>query len=143
MRRMRIHARDFPTRLATGAYILHSGWEKWHGTEEQAQGVHGMAAGAYPFLASVPPRTFLKALALAEIGLGATLLTPVVPNRARRGGAVGVRRGARDDVPANSHAAQAAQRLAHTGGHRSQQGRLDARASASASSPTGGGESDP
>ncbi len=77
---MRIHLRDLPTRLATGAYILHSGLEKWHGTEEQARGVHGAAAGAFPFFARVPPRTFLKALALAEIGLGATLLTPVVLN---------------------------------------------------------------
>jgi uncharacterized membrane protein YphA (DoxX/SURF4 family) len=80
MRGMRIHVRDLPTRLATGAFVLHSGLEKWHGTEEQAKGVHGMAAGAYPFLARVPPRSFLKALALAEIGLGAMLLTPVVPN---------------------------------------------------------------
>jgi uncharacterized membrane protein YphA (DoxX/SURF4 family) len=80
MRGMRIHMRDLPTRLATGAYILHSGLEKWHGTEEQAQGVHGMAAGAFPLFAKVSPRTFLKALALAEIGVGATLLTPVVPN---------------------------------------------------------------
>ena len=80
MRGMRIHARDLPTRLATGGYILHSGLEKWHGTEEQAQGVHRMAAGAFPFLARVSPTTFLKALALAEIGVGGALLTPVVPN---------------------------------------------------------------
>jgi uncharacterized membrane protein YphA (DoxX/SURF4 family) len=80
MRGMRIHVRDLPTRLATGAYILHTGLEKWHGTEEQANGVHGAAAGAYPFLARVPPRMFLKGLALAEIGVGATLLTPIVPN---------------------------------------------------------------
>ena len=81
MRAKRITIRDLPTRLATGGYILHSGWEKWHGSEEQARGVHGMAAGAFPIFAKVPPRTFLKALALAEIGIGATLLTPVVPNR--------------------------------------------------------------
>jgi len=77
----RIHLRDVPTRLATGAYILHSGLEKWQGDEERAQALHGFAAGAYPLLAKVPPRTFLKALAVAEIGLGAALLTPVVPNR--------------------------------------------------------------
>ena len=80
MRGMRIHVRDLPTRLATGAYILHSGLEKWRGTEEQAQGVHRMAAGAFPVFARVSPRTFLKALALAEIGVGAALLTPVVPD---------------------------------------------------------------
>lgn len=80
MHGMRIHVRDLPTRLATGAYILHSGLEKWRGTEEQAQGVHRMAAGAFPLFAKVSPGTFLKALALAEIGVGAALLTPVVPN---------------------------------------------------------------
>jgi uncharacterized membrane protein YphA (DoxX/SURF4 family) len=81
MRTMRIPVRDLPTRLATGVYILHTGMEKWHGTDERAKGVHGVAAGAYPFLAKVPPRTFLKALALAEMGIGATLLTPLIPNR--------------------------------------------------------------
>src|SRR5205823_11366297 len=77
----RIHLRDVPTRLATGAYILHTGLEKWHGDEDRAKALHGFAAGAYPLLAKVPPTTFLKALAVAEIGLGAALLTPVVPNR--------------------------------------------------------------
>ena len=77
----RIHLRDVRTRLATGAYILHSGLDKWHGDEGRAQALHGFAAGAYPLLAKVPPRTFLKALAVVEIGLGAALLTPVVPNR--------------------------------------------------------------
>jgi uncharacterized membrane protein YphA (DoxX/SURF4 family) len=78
---MRLPARDVPTRLATGAYILHAGWEKWHGSEEQAQRVHGTAAGAFPFLAKVPPATFLKALAAAEIATGTALLAPVVPNK--------------------------------------------------------------
>jgi uncharacterized membrane protein YphA (DoxX/SURF4 family) len=80
MRGMEIHVRDIPTRLATGGYILHSGLEKWRGTEEQAQGVHRMAAGAFPVFARVSPKTFLRALALAEIGVGVALLTPVVPN---------------------------------------------------------------
>jgi uncharacterized membrane protein YphA (DoxX/SURF4 family) len=77
----RIHLRDVPTRLATGAYILHSGLEKWHGDEDRAKALHGFAAGAYPLLAKVPTKKFLKALAVVEIGLGAALLTPVVPNR--------------------------------------------------------------
>jgi uncharacterized membrane protein YphA (DoxX/SURF4 family) len=76
-----VRLRDVPTRLSTGAYILHSGLEKWHGTEEQAKGVHAMAAGAYPFLAKIPPAKFLKALAAAEIGTGAALLVPVVPGK--------------------------------------------------------------
>jgi hypothetical protein len=76
-----LHLRDIPTRAATGAYILHSGLGKWNGSEEQAKGVHGMASGAFPFLAKVPPATFLKALAAAEIGTGAALLLPVVGNK--------------------------------------------------------------
>jgi uncharacterized membrane protein YphA (DoxX/SURF4 family) len=78
---MRPPARNIPTRLSTGAYILHTGWGKWHGGEEQAQRVHAMAVGAYPFLARIPPKTFLKALAAAEITTGAALLTPVVPDK--------------------------------------------------------------
>lgn len=78
---MRPITQDIPTRLATGAYILHAGWEKWHGTQEQANTVHQMAAGAYPFLRKLPPRTFLKLLATTEIATGAALMTPVVPNR--------------------------------------------------------------
>jgi uncharacterized membrane protein YphA (DoxX/SURF4 family) len=76
-----LNLRNLPTRVATGAYILHSGLSKWNGTEEQAKGVHAMAAGAYPFLADVQPATFLKVLAGAEIGIGAALLTPFVGNR--------------------------------------------------------------
>jgi uncharacterized membrane protein YphA (DoxX/SURF4 family) len=76
-----LHLRDIPTRAATGAYILHSGLGKWNGSEEQAKGVHGMASGAFPFLAKVPPPVFLKALAAAEIGTGAALLLPVVGNK--------------------------------------------------------------
>ena len=78
---MQLTARNLPARLSSGAFILHSGWDKLHGTEEQAQGVHGMASGAYPFLSKVPPNTFLKALAAAEMTIGAALLAPVVSNR--------------------------------------------------------------
>jgi uncharacterized membrane protein YphA (DoxX/SURF4 family) len=76
-----LQLRDVPARAASGVYILHAGLEKWKGTEEQAKGVHGMATGAFPFLAKVPPTTFLKGLAAAEIGTGAALLVPVVSNR--------------------------------------------------------------
>ena len=76
-----MRARNIPTRLVTGAYILHSGWKKWRGDEETAQGLHGFAVTAYPFLGDVPPRTFLKGLATAELGIGAALLLPIIPNR--------------------------------------------------------------
>jgi uncharacterized membrane protein YphA (DoxX/SURF4 family) len=72
--------RNLPTRLATGAYILHTGLEKWSGSEQQAQGVHGMAAGAFPFLKGVKPTDFLKSLSAGEIAVGALLLAPVVPS---------------------------------------------------------------
>jgi uncharacterized membrane protein YphA (DoxX/SURF4 family) len=78
---MRLAARNIPTRLATGAYILHSGVEKWQGSPEQAAGVHGMASGAYPFLKKFKPETFLKMLAAAEIATGSVILLPIVPNR--------------------------------------------------------------
>jgi len=68
-----------PERLATGAYLLHTGLEKWSGGPEQAAGIHGMAAGAYPFLAGIEPARFLKLVASAEIATGALLLIPVVP----------------------------------------------------------------
>ncbi|MGB6454441.1 MAG: hypothetical protein WBH47_08110 [Streptosporangiaceae bacterium] len=78
---MSLHVRNIPTRVATGAYILHSGLTKWNGTEEQAKGLHALAAGAYPVVADVPPVRFLKVLAAAEIGIGAALLTPFIGNR--------------------------------------------------------------
>jgi hypothetical protein len=71
--------RNVPTRLATGAYILHTGWEKWHADEDRAAGVHGMAASAFPVLNSVKSTDFLKALSVGELALGAALLTPFVP----------------------------------------------------------------
>ena len=74
-------ARFLPQRLATGAYILHSGLDKWRGSPQQAAGVHGAAAGAYPFLADIPPATFLRALSVGEITVGTLLLLPFVPNR--------------------------------------------------------------
>jgi uncharacterized membrane protein YphA (DoxX/SURF4 family) len=80
---MRLHlaARDVPSRLATGAFILHAGLGKWSGGGGSAAGVHGMAAGAFPFLRAVPAPTFLRMLAAGEIATGAMLLTPLVPNR--------------------------------------------------------------
>jgi uncharacterized membrane protein YphA (DoxX/SURF4 family) len=74
-------ARDLPPRIATGAYVLHTGIEKWHGTAERAAGVHGIAAAAFPLLSKVPATTFLKLLAAGEVTTGALLLAPVVPNR--------------------------------------------------------------
>jgi hypothetical protein len=71
--------RRAPSRVVTGAFILNSGISKLGGNEETANAIHGMAAGAYPQLAKVEPKLFLKGLAVGEIALGAALLLPIVP----------------------------------------------------------------
>jgi uncharacterized membrane protein YphA (DoxX/SURF4 family) len=73
-------ARDLPLRVVTGAYIAHSGLEKWHGSVEQAEGLHGTAAHAFPFLRPIPPQRFLRMLAAGELVTGALLLAPLVSN---------------------------------------------------------------
>ena len=77
--RWTVKAGQLPSRLATGAYILHTGTEKLSGDEQQAAMLHGMAADAYPFLKSIPPRRFLSLLAVGEIATGTMLLAPFVP----------------------------------------------------------------
>ena len=76
----RFPTRSLPGRATTGVFILHSGIEKWNGPSEQAEGVHAMAAGAFPFLKSIPPERFLKLLAAGEIVTGSLLLAPLVSN---------------------------------------------------------------
>lgn len=73
--------RNVPARLATGAFVLHSGLGKWGGGEEQAGGLHGMASAALPPLGKLSPPTFLRALSIGEIATGAALLAPFVSNR--------------------------------------------------------------
>jgi uncharacterized membrane protein YphA (DoxX/SURF4 family) len=71
--------RRAPLRVATGAFILNAGIGKLSGDETTAKAMHGMASGAYPVLAKVPPKPFLKAVAIGEVTLGSALLLPVVP----------------------------------------------------------------
>jgi hypothetical protein len=78
--RLAFPARDIPLRLVTGAYIAHAGLEEWHGSPEQATGLHGAAAAAFPVLRSIPPRRFLRLLAAGELATGSLLLAPGVPN---------------------------------------------------------------
>jgi len=73
--------RNVPTRLATGAFVLHAGLGKWAGGPEQAAGLHGMASAAIPPLQSIQPPVFLKALSAGEVATGALLLAPFVSNR--------------------------------------------------------------
>jgi uncharacterized membrane protein YphA (DoxX/SURF4 family) len=74
--------REYPIRFVTGAYILHSGLEKWHGDEPTAEAVHGMAAGVYPIFKDLGPPKFLRLLAAGEIAVGTALLSPWVPTAA-------------------------------------------------------------
>jgi hypothetical protein len=70
---------ELPARISAGAFILNSGLGKRGADEATAAGMHGFAAGTYPFLKSVPPQQFVQGLATTEIVLGAALLTPFVP----------------------------------------------------------------
>ena len=70
--------RNVPTRLAAGAFVLHSGIEKWSGGPEQAAGIHGMAAAAFPVFQGFKPQDFLKLLSVGEVAVGTALLAPTV-----------------------------------------------------------------
>lgn len=73
--------RNIPTRVSTGAYILHTGLEKWSADEERAKGLHARAADAFPVLSGMAPAQFVRRLAMAEIALGTALLLPFVGNK--------------------------------------------------------------
>lgn len=76
---LKIKPHQLPPRIATGAYIIHSGIEKLSADEETAAGLHGFATGAYPFLGKLKPKDFVRLLAASEIALGTTLLVPAIP----------------------------------------------------------------
>jgi hypothetical protein len=75
-----MHPTHIPIRVATGAYILNSGLSKLGADPETAEGLHGMASTAYPFLKNVKPKDFTELLAYGEIALGTVLLAPMVPS---------------------------------------------------------------
>jgi hypothetical protein len=72
---------QLPLRLTAGTFVLDSGLHKRDPDEETAKHLHGFASSAYPFLDAVEPVTFTKALAAAEVLIGAALVIPVVPPR--------------------------------------------------------------
>ncbi|MFF1649449.1 hypothetical protein [Streptomyces sp. NPDC058240] len=76
-----VEPRDVPPRLATGAFILNSGLDMLKADVETAEGLHGMACVAYPFLKKIEPERFTRLLAWSEIAVGGTLLAPFVPTR--------------------------------------------------------------
>jgi hypothetical protein len=85
--------RRAPLRIATGAYILNSGLEKFSADDDHAKGAHGMAAGAYPPLEKVDSTVFIRGLGTAETAVGAALLLPVVPAAVAGLGLVGLSAG--------------------------------------------------
>ncbi|MGW2089424.1 hypothetical protein [Streptomyces sp. NPDC001880] len=76
-----LEPRDVPPRLATGAFILNSGLGMLKADAETAEGLHGLACVAYPFLKKIEPERFTRLLAWSEIAVGGTLLAPFVPTR--------------------------------------------------------------
>jgi hypothetical protein len=70
---------EIAPRISAGAFILNSGLGKRGADEQAAAGLHGFAAGTYPFLKNLQPRQFASLLSTSEIVIGAALLTPVVP----------------------------------------------------------------
>ncbi len=122
---LKMKFRDVPGRVATGAFILHSGLEKWGGDEDRATALHGFASGAYPRLKSIPPKQFMKLLAGSEIALGTALLAPVVSDASRRSCSLRVLRVASRPLLAHGVDAQGQQPLAHPGRDRHLEGCLD------------------
>ena len=76
-------------RGVTGAFVLNSGLSKRGMPIEAAQGLQGFAATGVPAVAKMSPDAFGKFVAYSEIGIGAALLTPVVPKKVA-GAALGV-----------------------------------------------------
>lgn len=68
-----------PARLAAGAFILNSGLGKRDLPDEAAAGLQEMGAAGVPQLKEMEPQQFKKFITATEIGIGAALLTPVVP----------------------------------------------------------------
>ena len=67
-----------PLRLATGAFILNSGYAKRGLDAESAAGMQDMAASVVPQAAKLRPEQFGKVLSTGEMALGAALLLPFV-----------------------------------------------------------------
>ena len=76
-------------RGVTGAFVLNSGLSKRNLPTEAAQGLQGFAATGVPAVTKMSPDAFGKFVAYSEIGIGAALLTPVVPKKVA-GAALGV-----------------------------------------------------
>jgi hypothetical protein len=85
-----VKLRRAPGRIAAGAFILNSGLNKLKADEQAAQGIHGMAVGAYPFLGRIDAKTFVRALSISELAVGGALLLPIVPAAVAGAGLAGL-----------------------------------------------------
>lgn len=120
-------ATNVASRLVSGAYILHSGMDKWSSSPQQATGIHAMASDAFPVVTSIEAAKFLRALSAAEITTGPGATHPVRPGRYCGCLADRLLRRPGSDVPAYPLAAQIGQHLAKPPGDRCEQRHLDAR----------------
>ncbi|WKD58488.1 hypothetical protein [Corynebacterium caspium] len=64
-----------------GAFILNSGIGKMGLKGEAAEGLQNFAATGVPAMKKMSPDTFAKFISGSEIGIGAALLCPLVPNK--------------------------------------------------------------
>ncbi|MDT9409254.1 hypothetical protein [Corynebacterium rouxii] len=64
-----------------GAFILNTGIGKMNLPKEGAEYIHGMAVSGIPAVKNIDPQLFAKVISASEIGIGASLLLPVVPNK--------------------------------------------------------------
>ena len=97
--------------------------------------MHGFAAGTYPFLKSVPPQQFAKALSTTEIVLGAALLTPFVPTAVAGAALTALLRWTPRALPEDAGHAEARQPGPHRGRVSRSPRTAGSSASASACSP--------
>ncbi|MEH0058154.1 MULTISPECIES: hypothetical protein [Auritidibacter] len=70
---------QIPLRLAAGAFVLNSGLNKRKISDEQAEGLRDMAARGVPAVKDMSGEEFKKFITTTEIGVGASLLVPMVP----------------------------------------------------------------
>jgi len=68
-------------RGVTGAFVLNSGLSKRNMPTEAAQGLQAYAATGVPAVTKMSPDTFGKFVSYSEMGIGAALLTPLVPRK--------------------------------------------------------------
>jgi len=83
-----VKPRPSPSCIAAGTSVLDSGIGKLPADEATAAHLHGFAAGAYPFLATIKPADFARLLAISAVAPGTALPIPGLPDGPLVGGIV-------------------------------------------------------